>query len=148
MSEAQLGGYAGDISAQEAWDGLVSSPKAALVDVRTTAEWAYVGFPTLASIGKTTAMVSWDDFPSGALVPDFIGRLKRELDKLGVGPNDPVYFICRSGARSRHAALAATAAGYSQAFNVANGFEGRLDTERHRATPGSWKGEELPWVQS
>ena len=148
MSEVQPGGYAGDVSAREAWDNLARSAGATLIDVRTAAEWAYVGIPVLNSIGKTTALVEWDEFPSGALVPDFIGRLKAELDKLGVGKDAPLYFICRSGNRSRHAAVAATAAGYAKAFNIAHGFEGRLSGDRHRGTKESWKGEGLPWVQS
>ena len=148
MSEAEPGGYAGDVTAREAWDDLVATEKATLVDTRTAAEWAYVGFPLLSSIGKAVVMIEWDAFPSGELVPDFVGRLKAELGKLGVGADDPVYFICRTGNRSRQAAIAATAAGYGRAFNVANGFEGRLDGERHRGGRESWKGEGLPWVQS
>lgn len=148
MSESQTGGYAGDVSVKEAWDSLARSATATLVDVRTQAEWAYVGVPVLSSIGKAAVLVEWDEFPTGALVPDFIGRLKSELDKLGIDKAAPLYFICRSGNRSRHAAVAATAAGYSQAFNVAHGFEGRLGPERHRGSKESWKGEGLPWVQS
>ena len=148
MSESHPGGYAGDISVKDAWDSLAKSPDATLVDVRTTAEWSYVGVPVLSSIGKATVLVEWDEFPTGALVPDFIGRLKAELGKLGIGADAPLYFICRSGNRSRHAALAATAAGYRNAFNVAHGFEGRLGPDRHRSAKESWKGEGLPWVQS
>ena len=148
MPEANSGAYAGDVSAKDAWSALSSSPDAVLVDVRTAAEWAYVGVPSLGSIGKSTILVEWDEFPSGQLVPDFIGRLKAALDKQGVGADAPVYFICRSGNRSRHAAIAATAAGYSRSYNVANGFEGRLSPDRHRGTAGSWKAENLPWVQS
>lgn len=141
-------GYAGDVNPREAWDGLAGSPDAVLVDVRTSAEWAYVGVPQLTALGKQTLLVEWDEFPSGRLVPDFLGRLKGELDRLGAGPDTPIYFLCRSGNRSKHAALAATAAGYTQAFNVAHGFEGRLGPERHRDSPESWKGAGLPWVQS
>lgn len=148
MSESQTGGYAGDVSVKEAWDRLARSATATLVDVRTQAEWAYVGVPVLSSIGKAAVLVEWDEFPTGALVPDFIGRLKSEIDKLGIDKGAPLYFICRSGNRSRQAAVAATAAGYSQAFNVAHGFEGRLGPERHRGSKESWKGEGLPWVQS
>lgn len=148
MSANQSGGYAGDVNVKDAWDSLAKSPDATLVDVRTAAEWSYVGVPVLSSIGKAAVLVEWDEFPSGALVPDFIGRLKAELDRLGIGAEAPLYFICRSGNRSRHAALAATAAGYSHAFNVAHGFEGRLGPHRHRDGKESWKGEGLPWVQS
>lgn len=148
MSESQAGDYAGDVNVKEAWDGLSRSPEATLVDVRTQAEWAYVGVPVLSSLGKATVLVEWDEFPSGALVPDFVGRLKGELGRIGVASDAPIYFICRSGNRSRHAALAATAAGFSKAYNVAHGFEGRLGPERHRDSKESWKGAGLPWVQS
>ncbi|HEY5082835.1 MAG TPA: rhodanese-like domain-containing protein [Bauldia sp.] len=148
MSGSHAGAYAGDIDVRTAWADLANKAEATLIDVRTKAEWSYVGVPVLASIGKATVFVEWDDFATGALVPDFIGRLKAELARHGVREDAPLYFICRSGNRSRQAAVAATAAGYSQAFNVAHGFEGRLDGERHRATGDSWKGEGLPWVQS
>lgn len=148
MSDEQAGGYAGDIGAKETWERLASDPRAVLVDVRTAAEWAYVGVPLLNTIGKAAVLVEWDEFPSGQLVPDFIGRLTAELDKLGLGKDAPIFFLCRSGNRSRHAAIAATAAGFSAAYNIANGFEGRLDAERHRGTMAGWKQEGLPWVQS
>jgi rhodanese-related sulfurtransferase len=148
MPEMNSGGYAGDVMPRQAWDGLASTPDAVLVDVRTAAEWAYVGVPLLAPIGKQAALVEWDEFPSGRLVPDFLGRLTAELDRLGASRDTPIYFLCRSGNRSKHAAIAATAAGYTQAFNVAHGFEGRLGPDRHRDSSESWKGAGLPWVQS
>jgi rhodanese-related sulfurtransferase len=148
MSEGQASGYAGDVSAREAWDGLAVDADAALIDVRSKAEWTYVGVPVLASIGKPTVLVEWDEFPSGRLVPDFPERLGAELDRLGIGKEAPLYFICRSGNRSRHAAVAATALGYGRAYNIEQGFEGRLDADRHRGTKGSWKQEGLPWAQS
>jgi rhodanese-related sulfurtransferase len=142
------GQYAGDVSARNAWDALSQSPDAALIDVRSKAEWTYVGVPVLSSVGKKTILVEWDDFTTGALVPDFVGRLKSALAEHGIADDAPLYFICRSGNRSRNAALAATATGHPQCFNIEFGFEGRLDPERHRNTPGSWKAEGLPWVQS
>ena len=148
MAEDTSGKYAGDVSCEAAWADLKGSPRAVLVDVRTAAEWAYVGVPSLASIGKSTVLIEWDRFPSGELVPDFLGRLKSALDKAGAGREDPIYFICRSGNRSRHAAIAASTAGYRHCFNVEYGFEGRLGSDRHRATGGSWKASGLPWVQS
>jgi rhodanese-related sulfurtransferase len=148
MSGNTAPGYAGDVSTKATWDDLAQSPEATLIDVRTRAEWAYVGTPVLTSIGKSPLLVEWDEFPSGALVPDFIGRLKEELDKRSIAKDAPLYFICRSGNRSRHAAMLATEAGYSRAFNVEYGFEGRLGPDRHRGTAGSWKAEGLPWVQS
>jgi rhodanese-related sulfurtransferase len=148
MAEDSSGKYAGDVSCEAAWAELTKTPQATLVDVRTVAEWAYVGVPSLSAIGKAPVLIEWDRFPSGELVPDFLGRLRSALDKLGVGRDAPLYFICRSGNRSRHAAIAAAADGYRQSFNVEYGFEGRLSPDRHRATSGSWKASGLPWVQS
>ncbi len=145
---SQTRNYAGDVSAKDAWHDLVATPDACLIDVRTEAEWAFVGLPALASIGKAPLLVAWNTFPSGAQLPDFAGRLKAALADADVGPDAPLYFLCRSGARSRNAAIVATAEGYRHAYNIEQGFEGALDADRHRATPGSWKAEGLPWVQS
>jgi rhodanese-related sulfurtransferase len=148
MTGIPAGGYAGDVSAQAAWEDLASASDATLIDVRSQPEWVYVGVPVLASLGKETILVEWDDFATRSRVADFAGRLKAALDERGIGPDAPLYFICRSGSRSRHAAIEATAVGYRRCFNVEHGFEGRLSPERHRGTPGSWKAEGLPWVQS
>ncbi len=146
MSETES--YGGDVSAVDAWRDLQTTADATLIDVRTAAEWAFVGLPTLTAIGKAPLLVAWDEFPSGARVPDFAGRLRAALAEAEIGPDAPLYFLCRSGARSRSAAIIATAVGYRRAYNIEQGFEGALDANRHRATSGSWKAEGLPWVQS
>lgn len=148
MTGQTPGGYAGDVSARFAFEDLSRTADATLVDVRTAAEWIYVGVPLLSGIGKETILIEWEAFPTGERVPDFVARLDGALAKQQVGREAPVYFICRSGARSRHAAVLATEAGYRRAYNVEFGFEGRLGPDKHRATAGSWKAEGLPWVQS
>ncbi|MDJ0930903.1 rhodanese-like domain-containing protein [Breoghania sp.] len=62
--------------------------------------------------------------------------------------DEPIYFLCRSGVRSRAAAIVMTEAGYKNYFNVANSFEGPLDEHCHRGTLGGWKHQGLPWRQS
>lgn len=148
MSPDTTGAYAGDISAKEAWQALSESASAVLVDVRSRAEWVFVGVPVLSSIGKSALLVEWNDFATGTVVPDFVGRLQAALAENDVAADAPLYFICRSGNRSRNAAIAATAAGHRHCFNITHGFEGNLDADRHRNTPGSWKAEGLPWEQS
>ncbi|HZF36618.1 MAG TPA: rhodanese-like domain-containing protein, partial [Candidatus Angelobacter sp.] len=59
----------------------------------------------------------------------------------------PIFFLCRSGARSRAAAMAMTQAGYARCYNIANGFEGNHDAERHRGKAAGWKADGLPWTQ-
>jgi rhodanese-related sulfurtransferase len=70
------------------------------------------------------------------------------LEQAGCGRDSPIYFICRSGARSAAAAAAITAAGYSRCYNVAGGFEGKRDTDGHRGTVEGWKADKLPWSQA
>ncbi|HMH64387.1 MAG TPA: rhodanese-like domain-containing protein, partial [Rhizomicrobium sp.] len=94
--------YAGDISAAEAWERLKADPKAQLVDVRTVAEWNFVGLPDIAALGRQVHCLEWQSFPSGARNPGFVVEASQALgDK-----NAPVLLLCRSGARSRAAAIA------------------------------------------
>jgi rhodanese-related sulfurtransferase len=139
--------YRGDVQPEEAWSTLSASASGALFDVRTTAEWAYVGLPDVSATGRPLITVEWQSFPSGAVNPDFVAALKTELEARNIGQDEPLYFLCRSGGRSAAAAAAMTAAGHSNCFNVAGGFEGRSDQERHRGTIEGWKVAGLPWRQ-
>ncbi|HET7800804.1 MAG TPA: rhodanese-like domain-containing protein [Humibacillus xanthopallidus] len=134
--------YAGDVTPAEAWEALSDDPAAVLVDVRTAAEWSYVGLPDLRGLGKDIVRVEWQTYPTGAVNPDFVA----ELEGAGVDRSATVYFLCRSGVRSVAAAEAATAAGWSRSLNVLEGFEGPHDAEHHRTVSG-WKVAGLPWVQ-
>ena len=134
--------YAGDVSPSEAYAGLQAEDDAVLVDVRTAAEWSYVGLPDLSQIGKGVVFVEWQRFPDGTLNEGFVGQLR----EAGVGKGVPVYFLCRSGVRSAAAAKAVTAAGLGPAFNVVDGFEGPLGQGGHRDVAG-WKVAGLPWRQ-
>ena len=135
--------YAGDITVQETWDMLERDPDAVLIDVRTNAEWAYVGLPDLSSLGKSVQRVSWVLFPDMTKNPSFI-------DEISIcQPNKaaPMIFLCRSGVRSIAAAEAATRAGYSNSYNVLDGFEGSPDGHGHRGKIGGWKAAGLNWKQ-
>jgi len=135
--------YAGEVTSAEAFERLSANGRAALVDVRTHAEWTYVGLPDLRPIGKETITVSWSNYPGAVRNETFVA----ELASAGVTPDTEIFFLCRSGARSRAAAIAATAAGYT-AYNVSDGFEGPLDGDAHRNTVGGWRAAGLPWRQT
>ncbi|MEJ1970733.1 MAG: rhodanese-like domain-containing protein [Rhizomicrobium sp.] len=137
--------YAGDLSPEEAWALLRSDPAARLVDVRTQAELSFVGLPDLSGAGKQVAAIEWQVFPAMQVNPDFVAATEHVI---GGNKDAPVLFLCRSGARSRSAAIALTRAGYAKAYNVAGGFEGDLDAERHRGNRNGWKAAGLPWKQS
>ena len=136
--------YAGDLDPTESYELLSSDPDAVLVDVRTRAEWNYVGLPDLSGLDKKVLRIEWLSFPDGAVNSSFAG----ELERAGVPRSAPVLFLCRSGQRSIAAAEAATAAGYERAYNVAQGFEGGLDADGHRGSASGWKVSGLPWRQS
>lgn len=136
-----------DISVLETWERLENDPRTVLVDVRTRAEWAFVGVPDLTKLGKELLLVEWQTFPESRVAVDFVQRLNAQLEAKGVAKTDEILFICRSGGRSRMAAEVMQAAGYGKCSNVAEGFEGPLDRERHRAHIGGWKFSGLPWVQ-
>jgi len=137
-----------DIDLETVWKTLTSSPRSQLVDVRTRAEWTYVGIPDLAPVGKRPVLVEWQTFPDQAVDPRFIERLAGELKALGVEKDDELFFICRSGGRSLAAAKAMAELGYRACHNVAGGFEGPLDDGRHRGSVSGWKAAGLPWLQS
>lgn len=137
-----------DISVQQAWDRLANDPAAVLIDVRTEAEWAFVGTADLASIGKQPILTEWQTFPDNRRVGDFAERLGQALTKAGVAKTSELLFLCRSGGRSMMAARTMAAAGFTRCRNVADGFEGQLDPVRHRGRLGGWKAAGLPWVQS
>ena len=135
--------YAGDISAAEAWERLKNDPKAQLLDVRTRAEWNFVGLPDLSSLGRRVHCVEWQGFPTGARNPGFTGEAAQALDDAST----QVMVLCRSGARSRAAAIALTQAGFIRAFNIGDGFEGDPDEDGHRGQINGWKASGLPWRQ-
>jgi rhodanese-related sulfurtransferase len=113
-----------------------------LVDVRTQAEWTYVGVPDLSRLGREVVRIEWVSYPAGRVNDRFVD----ELESAGVGRDDAVYFLCRSGVRSVAAAETATAAGWRRAHNVLDGFEGPHGAEHLRNVAG-WKVDGLPWVQ-
>lgn len=140
--------YAGDITPSDAWRILSQDSGAALVDVRSQAEWSFVGLPDLTTLGRKPVLTAWAHFPGMVANADFLAELRKGLEAAGHAPGAPVLFLCRSGARSRSAAVAATAAGIGPAYNVTGGFEGDLDAEGHRGAAGGWKASGLPWRQS
>lgn len=136
-----------DVSVEETWARLKADPRSVLVDVRTRAEWAFVGLPDLASIGKRVVTLEWQTFPDNRIDEAFPARLSAALAAAGTETSDEVFFICRSGARSRLAAESLAAAGFGRCSNVAHGFEGPLDDMRHRGGVAGWKAAGLPWMQ-
>ena len=129
--------YFGALTPREAHALLSQVPSARLIDVRTRPEWEYVGRVA------DSVLVEWNLYPDGARNPGFLAHLQNAAPQLDV----PVLFLCRSGVRSDHAARAARAAGYTQAMNILEGFEGDKDGAGQRGSVGGWRKAQLPWIQ-
>jgi rhodanese-related sulfurtransferase len=128
--------YEGALTPSEAYQLLQEAPAAKLVDVRTRAEWEWVG------VVPGAVQIEWQTYPGGQPNPNFLNELKQQVDKESL-----VLFLCRSGGRSHQAAIAATQAGYLDCYNVLQGFEGDKDVQGHRNSVGGWRAAGLPWRQ-
>ena len=128
--------YEGALLPAEAFALLQEAPGAKLVDVRSRAEWDWVGrIPGAVEI-------EWQAYPGMRANPDFLTYLSSQVDTEAL-----VMFICRTGGRSHQAAATATQAGYPDCYNILEGFEGDKDATGHRGAKGGWKAAGLPWVQ-
>lgn len=138
QQRAQAAGlpYEGALLPAEAHELLTLAPGAKLVDVRTRAEWDWVGRVPGA------VEIEWNQYPGGVRNPYFLDELKRQ-----VSTESLVLFLCRSGVRSDGAARAATEAGYPDCYNILEGFEGDKDANGHRNSVGGWRHAGLPWIQ-
>ena len=116
---------------------LHAHPDAVLIDCRSEMEYLFVGHP----IGA--AHVAWNDGPDWDINPHFVGQVKKIASM-----NRPVVLICRSGQRSVAAGVELEKAGFSDVYNVLEGFEGPLDENHQRGTLGGWRNEGLPWEQT
>lgn len=116
----------------------LESPNTYLVDVRSVAEYVFVGHPPKA---VNMPLAFWSETeqkltPNERFVQDLKSRFRT---------GDTLFFICRSGGRSLRAAQAARAAGFTSVVNVSEGFEGAKDAQG-RHTVGGWRGAGLPYT--
>ncbi len=135
---------------QAVWDALQDDRNTVLVDVRTKAEWAFVGKPDLSSLDKEVLCIEWSEYPNMSVNPIFVATL---MESLGGCEPTSVFFLCRSGVRSLSAAKAVsqTISGSGVSFecvNVLEGFEGDMDAGKKRGSLNGWKARGLPWGQS
>ena len=128
--------YAGALLPAEAHLLMQHQPNATLVDVRTRAELEWVG------VVPGSIQIEWNAWPGGGRNLNFIAELEALVDKHAM-----IMFLCRSGVRSHHAAIAATQAGFSESYNVLQGFEGDKDSSGQRNKLGGWRLAGLPWKQ-
>ena len=124
------------LTPKEAHDFMQKHPNAVMIDCRSEMEFLFVGHPVGAH------HVAWNELPDWEINPHFVGQVKK-ISSI----NRPVVLICRSGNRSIEAGEALETAGFSEVYNVLEGFEGNLDDDHHRGTQGGWRFDGLPWEQ-
>ncbi len=139
----------GEVLPGGAWEMLSRDPGVALIDVRTRAEWSYVGIPELGALPNPFLMVEWQIWPDMNRNPRFVEMVMEQL--WGREPA-ALLFLCRSGARSLRAAGAVAAhlrkiGQGGECLNILGGFEGDRDEAGHRGTKNGWKVAGLPWRQ-
>ncbi len=138
-----------EVLPHEAYE-MLKEPNTVLVDVRTKSEWSFVGFPDLSALKKRVLRVEWLAFPEMSVNPEFTGEL---FSNFGDRFPDKIFFICRSGVRSLDAAeyvseLIGEIGRKTHCVNIAEGFEGDLDEQKHRGNVNGWKQRKMPWGQS
>ena len=130
------------MTAAEAWAYLAANPNAQLVDVRTKAEWHFVGITNLDALDRQPIMIEWVGM-DGTPNADFTHQLGAV-----VSSDTSLLMLCRSGARSLAAGNAALAAGYQTVININDGFEGDLDAAQQRGHLNGWRCAGLAWWQN
>ena len=134
----------------DVWAALESGGKAIVIDVRTRAEWTFVGLPLLPAGAPEIALIEWQSYPAMAVTPDFA---ERALAAINEAEAETAFFLCRSGVRSLHAAVATKAAAEAvgrnvDCVNVTGGFEGDPNSQGRRGSVNGWKAQGLPWRQA
>lgn len=129
----------------EAWEMMQGNQRVVMIDVRSSMEYLFVGHP------RGSVHVPWIDAPSWTVNPNFITEVRKVmLGGIGIGEHAddaPVLLICRSGKRSLEAGKLLINNGFTEAYNVAEGFEGELNEHHQRSTVGGWRYHSLPWEQ-
>lgn len=129
----------------QAFDFINKIQRAVMIDVRSSMEFLFVGHP------KGSVHVPWIDAPEWVINPQFVTEVRKVMLG-GIGTVEhtgdaPVVLICRSGKRSLEAGMLLIEKGFSEVYNISEGFEGELDDTHHRSTLGGWRFHGLPWEQ-
>ena len=135
--------YKRNLLPKMAVERLQSNSQALFVDVRSKAEYKYVGFP------ENSILIPWIDDPDWEPNPEeFSDSVIKELDGRENLLNTEIILICRSGFRSNEALKCLENKGFTQVSHVASGFEGDLDENDQRGNLNGWRHDGMPWSQS
>ncbi len=135
-----------EIRPKEAHEILEQQKDAVLIDVRSSMEYEYVGHPLNAihvPIKESPDWITQQNFAKNVSL-----ALQERFSESKEILNTPLLLLCRSGARSALGGEMLINAGYTNVYNVLEGFEGDKDENGHRNTINGWRFQGLPWEQS
>jgi rhodanese-related sulfurtransferase len=130
--------------------------KAMFIDIRTRGEVSYTGVASVMDahvpLLEHPANAAWDEKAGRFRLEfnnDFDAEVARRMAAKGLGKNDTVILMCRSGDRSSKAVNLLAELGYTKVYSVIDGFEGDVAKEGAQAgrrVVNGWKNAGLPWT--
>jgi rhodanese-related sulfurtransferase len=138
-----------DVYPSYAYEMALNNANTYIVDVRTDAEWRWVGHPGVNLMGEGAGLddkvfnISFKIFKKNNFIrnPSFVSDIKEIFqDKANV----TLITMCKAGSRSKDAAAALETAGYNSVYNMVTGFEGEKDAYGYQTVNG-WKVDGLPY---
>jgi rhodanese-related sulfurtransferase len=141
-----LGKY---LTAAEAY-ALSQKDGVTIVDVRTPEEYDFVGHPAMSPNIPVQLWAGVFDAKKKTMPladnPAFVDQMKQRFK-----PGEAIILMCRSGHRSALAAKKLIAAGFTNIYNMVDGFEGDKDSNKEspnfgKRTVSGWRNASLPWT--
>lgn len=146
--QTSLGKYCNSMEAYLMWRG---KPKEVVIlDVRTPEEYSFVGHPEMALNVPVQLLTGKFDAEKKTYTlsnnPDFVAQVAKRIDK-----NATVLVMCRSGQRAAAAVNLLAQAGYANAYNIVDSFEGDIVSDpesvyNNKRMKNGWKNYGLPWT--
>ncbi len=144
----QASKYVTAIEAYEMWKA--APDKIKIVDCRTQEEYVFVGHASMAyNIPSKLWTGKWNEEKKDYDLqdnPDFEAQAKKLF-----GLNDAIMVMCRSGHRSAASVNRLTKAGFTNVYNIVDGFEGDKikDADSYfngKRVKNGWKNSGAPWT--
>ncbi len=129
---------------------LTENPDILFIDVRDPIEVTFVGhapqIDKIIPVGLATREVDPEtDQYRMVLNDDFVADVDAFVAGQGKTKSDPIFVSCRSGSRSAVAAHKLAEAGYTNVWNIVEGFEGDRAPDG-TLTLNGWRNAGLPWT--
>ncbi|RMF34456.1 MAG: sulfurtransferase [Alphaproteobacteria bacterium] len=140
------------VTSAEAYAAIRKDPGIVLLDVRTPEEFNFVGHAKAADANVPFNFMDATKLPAKGgnygwrHNDNFLADVAAVMARLGKGKDDVIFVMCRSGHRSAASVNALAKAGYTQVYNVIDGFEGSKNKATGHRDKEGWRFENLPWT--